>query len=154
MSGLVQSIRKVGDKLVASFKGGESTNIADNFEEGTWSPSVSVTVNLTGTASFSGAVYTRVGNTVFVGLGQISGLSVTATDVNTVVSLNTDGLPGVTNSTVFYGGGGFTRAGGSKPVNASIAASGSGNDRADLHWTSSGTGSVLLLSFGFWYYAV
>lgn len=124
-----------------------------NYDEGTWSPSINTATNviLSG-LTITGATYTRIGNTVFARIASMTGASqtVTTTNINTVVRFNTTGLPGVTNSTEFYGGA-FTRASGTRPVNAVAGATSGANSLVGASWTSSGTGTFLFLSMHFSY---
>lgn len=82
-------LNQFGDRLIA---------LENNYEEGTWSPSSGGVSNLTGTPSFTGATYTRVGRLVNARIRVIGGLSVTTagsglTGIRVVVS----GLPGFTS---------------------------------------------------------
>lgn len=73
------------------------------YEESSWSVTFASSSNITGTAVATGGSYTRIGNTVFVRIASITGCSITTAGAQTFLDINSTGLPGVTNSTVFYG---------------------------------------------------
>lgn len=76
-----------------------------NYDEGTFTCTENRKTNLTGTGSFLGGNYTRIGNMVFATLDSISGYTITTAGNDTFLAFDTNGLPGLTNSTKFYGGG-------------------------------------------------
>jgi len=73
------------------------------YEESSWSVTFASSANITGTAVATGGSYTRIGNTVFVRIASITGCSITTAGAQTYLDINSTGLPGVTNSTIFYG---------------------------------------------------
>ncbi len=73
------------------------------YDEGTWTPSTSSSSNITGTPAYGTATYTRIGNTCFARIAGINDCIITTAGSLTYIIINTTGLPGVTNSTSFFG---------------------------------------------------
>ena len=74
------------------------------YEEGSWTPTRVGEANITGTPAFGGTnTYTRIGNTVFARISTITGAAITTAGNNTQIRFTSTGLPGVTNTTQFYG---------------------------------------------------
>ena len=111
-----------------------------NYEEGTWTPAEASKTNLTGTGSYGTATYTRIGNMVFARIETISGYSITTTATNTKLVITTTGLPGVANSTPFYGTALTSRGG--TPITASVSDNAGGSTNFQIDWLSNGTGTV------------
>ena len=75
-----------------------------HYEEGTWSPAyASAGSNVTGTATFNDAKYTRIGRRVFATINSITGLSCSSNNSHCWWAFTSTDLPGVTNSTQFAG---------------------------------------------------
>jgi len=85
------------------------------YDEGIWTPTVNITSNvtITGAVAFSGATYTRVGDTVFARLAVMeaaTSIKIDAANGYTYIRLYTTGLPAYgTNES--FGGGMITRLG-------------------------------------------
>jgi hypothetical protein len=85
---------------------GSSAGAIPFYEEGTFTAAVSVTSNVTGTATFGPARYKRIGNMVFCTIDNITGFTLTsATTANSYVYFSHTGLPEVTNGTFYFGAG-------------------------------------------------
>lgn len=108
----------------------------DAYDTGTWSPSEITKSNLTGTASFGTATYTRIGNIVFARIETITGLTTVSTG-QTYIEFGTTGLPGTSNGKHYYGCGYTTITGGS--LTGSVIRSGSGSTYGVLIWQSQGS---------------
>lgn len=78
-----------------------------NYDEGTWTPAVDSDTNLTltGSAVFTNATYTRIGNRVFASIDSITHSTSQVTDATGRVLLNLTetGLPGTANGTIYSG---------------------------------------------------
>lgn len=81
----------------------ESDYFIMNYQKGTWTPTTDSVNNITGTASYVNPTYRVIGDTVFVEIDSITGLSTTSAGDNTYIIMNATGLPSLTNSTI-YGG--------------------------------------------------
>lgn len=133
--------------------GANNPGLLKAYEEGTWTPTISLVNNVTGTPIVVGqATYTRVGRTVFVKVPRISGFDVTATNTRTTLSLiglAASGLPGIKNGTQLYGTA-WTRSSNSTsmPLTASLINGGS-VDIAGIYFESKSTGDYLL--WGIWF---
>lgn len=88
---------------VKNFVDGFKLNGEVFYSEGTWSPSIVSTSNMTGTAVLGVATYRKIGNIVFASINEISGLKITTANVQTYFQINPSGLPGLTNSTQYRG---------------------------------------------------
>jgi hypothetical protein len=62
-----------------------AANKLDDYEEGTFTPTIANLTNLTGTASITRAIYTKVGNLCTIQV-RISGLTITSASANSVFS--------------------------------------------------------------------
>lgn len=76
-----------------------SSNVLDDYEEGTWTPGVT-----SGSASFYDATYTKVGRLV-----HLSCLLISITDLSSGNNLTITGLPFTTNSSTFVNSVGLSR---------------------------------------------
>jgi hypothetical protein len=76
-----------------------SSNVLDDYEEGTWSPSIA-----SGSASFYDATYTKVGRLV-----HLSVLLISITDLSSGTALQINGLPFASNNSTFVTSTGLSR---------------------------------------------
>ncbi len=76
------SVSGTGISFPSTQSASTDANTLDDYEEGTWTPSLSSFSNLTGTASISNATYTKTGNRV-IWQFQASGLSATSSATQT-----------------------------------------------------------------------
>lgn len=121
------------------------------YDEGTWTPAETSKSNLTGTSSFGAATYTRIGNTVFARIVDITGLTTSSTG-QTYVEFSTTGLPGNSNGRYYYGCGYTTIAGGS--LTASVVRSGTGSTYAVIIWNSQGSSQAQAIQSIFFQYTL
>ena len=96
---------RAGNPVGFGIASGGKSGLISAYEEGTWTPTRNSSANLSTSPVFGTAGYTRIGNFVMAYIDQISNLTVTTGGTTyTWLEINTTGLPGLTNTTVFSGG--------------------------------------------------
>jgi len=76
----------IGITFPATQSASSNANTLDDYEEGTWSSSISNTANVTGTGTLDRAVYTKIGGLVII-VGRISGLTITTVLTGTAIGI-------------------------------------------------------------------
>ena len=82
LAGGTTSANGIGITFPATQSASTNANTLDDYEEGTWTPSVGSFINLTGTPSLTTSLYTKIGNKCFME-ASVSGLSVTVANTRT-----------------------------------------------------------------------
>jgi hypothetical protein len=138
--------------FTARIKGKESKAVPE-YSTGTWTPSQGAGVsNFSGTAAFGAATYTKIGKMVFANIFSITGLVSTTSGATCTYAINTTGLPGINNTTQFYGSAYTLSTNG--PVTAAVTDLSSANTVVGVLWDANASAaSVTIASIGFWYIA-
>ena len=97
------------------------------YERGVWTPADVSQLNITGTGSYVTPQYTRHGCCVTATINNITGFTLTTAGNRTYIIFTATGLPGVTNSTEYYGAARVRIAGTNKLGAAAIGQSGGGS---------------------------
>jgi hypothetical protein len=153
--GLGDSARRFTDLYLSGgvYLGGTgAANLLDDYEEGTWTPTVSGLTNITGTAVISHARYTKVGRIVHCSIA-ITGLSVTAGSTDTSFTFT---IPFTAFQGAIHGVSGTVNFN-------SITSNGAVNDSTGANNTTfaaslpaevcGGSGAVAVIALGFTYEA-
>lgn len=131
---------------------GVQSRVGPSFiESGTWTPSDAGSAsNLTGSPSYGTSTYQRIGNMVFAQIALITGYSTTSANTRTFFRVNTTGLPGITNPTIFFGGV-TTHTSPAGEVKAGCVADSGANQVLACVYRSNGTGGTTITQLHFRY---
>lgn len=114
------------------------------YDEGTWTATVTNAGNLSGTGTANTLTYTRIGNVVFCRISSITGLTTTTAGAATTITLTPSGLPGITNTTQYYGSGRCDSGGNS--IVAGITDNSGTTTLINMNWNAQGSAIALTIN--------
>ena len=149
LAGSVQSFRTTNDGNIQVNSRDGSSSLVPEYLEGSWTVTENVLINLTGTGVFTTAGWFKTGSLVHAFMTGIEGYVVTTAGDRTVIVMNHDGLPGLsdTGDNSQIAGYGFARESTSpfNGIQVQITNGGGGTIYVELDTTNVTNGDTLIL---------